>query len=105
MDYQERSIIYFGNWMRDYSQLLDPKLVRGENMPRQFPQVFSRKALTEIVDILSIRSFHHLRSKPGLVNVTPERLGVYRPSEHIDNPRVDPSAGAMGVAGRPAAGS
>lgn len=100
MAYSERSTIYFGNWMRDYSQLLDPKLVRGENMPRQFPKVFSRKALTEVVDILSIRSFHHLRSKPGLVNVTPARLGVYRPSEHIDNPKVDASAGAIDPATR-----
>lgn len=95
MIYQERSTLYFGNWMRDYSQLLDPKLVRAEHMPKQFPKVFSRKALTQIVDILSIRSFGHLRGKPGLVNVTPERLGVYRPSEHIDNPRVDASAGAI----------
>jgi hypothetical protein len=84
---EERDIIYFGNWMRDYSQLLDPKTVRPEHMPKSFPQVFSRKALTQIVDVLSIRKFGHLRGVPGLVNVTPERLGVYRPSEHIDNPK------------------
>lgn len=88
----ERDIIYFGNWMRDYSQLLDPKLVRAEHMPKSFPNVFSRKALTEVVDILSIRRFGHLRGVPGLVNVTPEQLGVYRPSEHIDNP-VDAGGG------------
>ncbi|MEQ7920687.1 HET-C-related protein [Xanthomonas sp. WHRI 1810A] len=95
MNTAERSTVYFGNWMRDYSQLLDPKLVRAENMPRQLTTVFSRKALTQIVDILSIRSFAHLRSKPGLANVSPERLGVYRPSEHIDNPRVHAIANAI----------
>ncbi len=97
---KDRSTIYFGNWLRDYSQLLDPKLVRPENMPRQFPQYFTRNALTKIVDILSIRSFSHLRGLPGLVDVTPERLGVYLPSEHIDNPRVDASVQSIDPATR-----
>ncbi|MFJ4144047.1 HET-C-related protein [Pseudomonas sp. NPDC089734] len=81
--------IYFGNWLRDYSQLLDPKIVRATTMPKRFPDVLSREALTRIVDVLAVREFPDLMKtdRPGFT-VTPQRLGVYRPSEHIDNPRV-----------------
>lgn len=89
----ERQAVYFGNWLRDYSQLLDPKLVRGAGMPKNFPRVMSREALTEIVDILAARKFADLRLQDSAsFTVTPERLGVYRPSEHIDNPRIEPPA-------------
>ena len=82
--------IYFGNWLRDYSQLVDPKLVRGPNTPKKFPALLSRNALTQIVDILAARTFSHGRTLyPHDFQVTPERLGVYRPSQHIDNPRVE----------------
>lgn len=85
--------IYYGNWLRDYSQLLDPKIVRAINMPKDFPNVLSREALTRLVDVLAVKEFsdlmYHYREE---FRVTPERLGVYRPSEHIDNPKVvDPS--------------
>jgi hypothetical protein len=84
----ERDQIYFGNWLRDYSQLLDPKLVRAVGMPKNFPDVLSREALTRIVDVLSIKPFGRLRkTAPHHYRVTPEMLGVYRPSEHIDNPK------------------
>lgn len=90
---EERQALYFGNWLRDYSQLLDPKLVRGASMPKNFPQVMSRDALTEIVDILATRKFADLRLQDSAsFTVTRERLGVYRPSEHIDNPRTEPPA-------------
>lgn len=85
--------IYYGNWLRDYSQLLDPKLVRATSMPKNFPQVLSREALTKIVDVLAVREFRDLMltGRPRFI-VTPERLGVYRPAEHIDNPKaVKPS--------------
>lgn len=85
---KERDQIYFGNWLRDYSQLLDPKLVRAASMPKDFPDVLSREALTRIVDVLSIKHFGHLRKvAPEHFTVTPDMLGVYRPSEHIDNPK------------------
>jgi hypothetical protein len=85
---EERETIYFGNWLRDYSQLLDPKIVRATTMPKNFPDVLSREALTRIVDILSIKRFSKLRQRdPAAYTVTPQILGVYRPSEHIDNPR------------------
>ncbi|MBX8572847.1 hypothetical protein K5D36_24520 [Pseudomonas cichorii] len=80
--------IYYGNWLRDYSQLLDPKIVRATTIPKSFPDLLSREALTRIVDVLAVKEFTDLmkidRSK---FIVTPERLGVYRPSEHIDNPK------------------
>jgi len=91
---EERKSLYFGNWLRDYSQLLDPKIVRATDMPKNFPDVLSREALTRIVDVLSIKRFADMRqAEPRLFTVTPEILGVYRPSEHIDNPRnTDPNA-------------
>jgi hypothetical protein len=85
----EVNAVYFGNWLRDYSQLLDPKIVRALDMPKDFPNVLSRDALTRIVDVLSVKRFGGLRRQPGAdYKVTPARLGVYRPSEHIDNPKV-----------------
>lgn len=84
----ELEAIYFGNWLRDYSQLLDPKIVRAASMPKNFPDVLSRDALTRIVDVLSIKRFNWLRHNSAhLFTVTPDKLGVYRPSEHIDNPK------------------
>jgi len=85
--YQIRAI-YYGNWLRDYSQLLDPKLVRAVDMPKNFPDVLSREALTQIVDVLAVREFTDLmQNDRENFKVTPERLGVYRPSEHLDNPK------------------
>ncbi|KPW92877.1 PhcA [Pseudomonas syringae pv. coryli] len=37
---EEIRAIYFGNWLRDYSQLLDPKIVRATSMPKSFPTCF-----------------------------------------------------------------
>ena len=84
----ELQSIYFGNWLRDHSQILDPKIVRAAQMPKNFPDVLSRDALTRIVDVLSMKQF--MAARQGVAEpftVTPDRLGVYRPSEHIDNPR------------------
>ncbi|WP_259644979.1 Het-C domain-containing protein [Pseudomonas cichorii] len=80
--------IYFGNWLRDYSQLLDPKIVRAASMPKSFPDLLSREALTSIVDVLAVREFTDLmKIDRSRFTVTPQRLGVYRPGEHIDNPK------------------
>ncbi|OUM05161.1 hypothetical protein BW686_22730 [Pseudomonas syringae] len=86
--HDEIRAIYYGNWLRDYSQLLDPKIVRATTMPKNFPDLLSRDALTRIVDVLAVKEFTDLMliDRPLFV-VTPERLGVYRPSEHIDNPK------------------
>jgi hypothetical protein len=81
--------IYFGNWLRDHSQIVDPKLVRAPEAPPAFPALFSRRALTQIVDVMAVRVFHGLEAdEAGRADytVTPEKLLVYRPREHIDNP-------------------
>nr|WP_314877628.1 HET-C-related protein [uncultured Pseudomonas sp.] len=86
---KERQAIYFGNWLRDYSQVIDPKLVRAADAPNDFPAKLSRDILTQLVDLLALRHFPSLQSTPEERNhyrVTPQMLGVYRPSEHIDNP-------------------
>ncbi|RMM32569.1 PhcA [Pseudomonas coronafaciens pv. oryzae] len=80
--------IYFGNWLRDYSQLLDPKIVRATSMPKSFPDLLSRDALTRIVDVLAVKEFTdlmHVDRSHFVVNA--QRLCVYRPGEHIDNPK------------------
>lgn len=91
--HDEIRAIYYGNWLRDYSQLLDPKIVRATSMPDNFPDVLSREALTRIVDVLAVREFSDLMIiDRARFTVTQEKLGVYRPGEHIDNPKaVNPS--------------
>lgn len=86
---QDIDATYFGNWLRDYSQLLDPKIVRHTRTEKDFPNLLSRDALTRIVDVLAIKRFRNLRrvSKDHF-QVTTDKLGVYRPVEHIDNPKV-----------------
>ncbi|WP_079229538.1 HET-C-related protein [Pseudomonas putida] len=86
---KQRKAIYFGNWLRDYSQLVDPKLVRAEHEPKDFPRKLSRATLTNLVDFLALKEFHSLHTPPEdreNYKVTTQMLGVYRPSEHIDNP-------------------
>jgi len=100
-DSAQRKAIYFGNWLRDYSQLIDPKLVhpvQGAGIytaeiiqaiaAGQLPRV-SRKKLTAIVDLFALKEFHSLQQTPedrAHYRVTPKMLGVYRAHEHIDNP-------------------
>ncbi|WP_268797880.1 HET-C-related protein [Pseudomonas huanghezhanensis] len=92
-DRDETHMVYFGNWLRDYSQLLDPKIVRATTMPKNFPDVLSRDALTRIVDVMAVKHFRLRRHFPEHFTVSPQMLGVYRPTEHIDNPKVsDPQA-------------
>lgn len=66
--------VYFGNWLRDYSQAVDVGTlakVQGET-------------IRVLVWVLSFMSFGYAT---GEFEVTSERLGVYRPEEHIDNPK------------------
>lgn len=66
--------IYFGNWLRDYSQLIDPKLVLPKSEPDSIitgvlqaivsgntPRL-SRKRLTVIVDLFALKEFNSLQS-------------------------------------------
>lgn len=87
---EDLQAMYFGNWLRDHAQLLDPKVVRGKDQKKDFPTVMSREALTAVVDVMAARKFHELRAKDSSsYKVTEQKLGVYRPSHHIDNPKVE----------------
>ncbi len=90
--------VYFGNWLRDYSQLVDPQLVYHE---KHNPAGFKRETLTAIVDLLaqSDDGFGEHRD----FRVTEGRLGVYLPKEHIDNPNGYPDASKVDPAFRGAA--
>ncbi|MGE6386535.1 HET-C-related protein [Pseudomonas sp. NPDC078416] len=88
----EIDAVYFGNWLRDYSQVVDPKITRAADMPKEFPATLSRESWTDLVDVLAAKKFFDLRMRyPNEMKVTAKKLGVYRPQEHIDNPlTIDP---------------
>jgi len=66
--------VYFGNWLRDYSQAID---VGGL---KQLPA----ETIRILLWCLSFMTFGYAT---GEFEVTAERLGCYRPEEHIDNPK------------------
>ena len=66
--------VYFGNWLRDYSQAVDVATISK----------VQGSAIRVLVWILSFLSFGYATAE---FEVTDERLGTYRPEEHIDNPR------------------
>lgn len=66
--------VYFGNWLRDYSQAVDVGTLKG----------IQSGTIRILVWVLSFLSFGYATAE---FEVTEERLGVYRPEEHIDNPR------------------
>ncbi|KAJ5050984.1 uncharacterized protein L3040_002851 [Drepanopeziza brunnea f. sp. 'multigermtubi'] len=66
--------VYFGNWLRDYSQAID---VGGL---KQLPA----ETIRILLWCLSFLTFGYAT---GEFEVTAERLGCYRPEEHIDNPK------------------
>jgi hypothetical protein len=78
---EQRRQIYFGNWLRDYSQAIDPALVRPARS-KDISEGFTRDALTGVLDVLAREEFGNV----SMFGVTPQKLGVYRPEEHIDNP-------------------
>jgi hypothetical protein len=66
--------VYFGNWLRDYSQAVDVGTLKG----------VQAGTIRILVWILSFMSFGYATAE---FEVTDERLGTYRPEEHIDNPK------------------
>ncbi len=125
----EREQIFFGNWTRDYNQLVCPQLLKapgevpglgmceeppaGTSADSDWPVLLnydlgifvqefkgrladgflSRGALTAIINALAEAKFidpdNHdisIAKQRQIFAVTEERLGVYRPEEHIDNP-------------------
>lgn len=68
------SRVYFGNWLRDYSQAIDVGTVK----------MVSAEAIRLLLCVLGFMSFGY---GSGEFEVTAERLGCYRPEDHIDNPK------------------
>ncbi|KAF8320481.1 heterokaryon incompatibility Het-C, partial [Clavulina sp. PMI_390] len=66
--------VYFGNWLRDYSQAVD---IAG----------LKKLPLQTIVNVCMALGFLAHGYATGEFEVTPERLAVYLPTEHIDNPK------------------
>ncbi|MCJ1253615.1 hypothetical protein MMC24_001427 [Lignoscripta atroalba] len=66
--------VYFGNWLRDYSQAVDVGTVK----------YVSAEAIRLILWVLGFMSFGYGTKE---FEVTTDRLGCYRPEEHIDNPK------------------
>ena len=66
MEHGDIGAIYFGNWLRDFSQL-------NKNAP-----------VRAIINILALGEFNR--------TATAEELGFYMPSEHLDNPLVGGTA-------------
>ncbi|KAF3384330.1 hypothetical protein F1880_001995 [Penicillium rolfsii] len=65
--------VYFGNWLRDYSQAVDVGTVKH----------VSAEAIRILIWVLGFMSFGYGTRE---FEVTTERLGCYQPTEHIDNP-------------------
>ncbi|KAH7156397.1 heterokaryon incompatibility protein Het-C-domain-containing protein [Dactylonectria macrodidyma] len=68
------SRVYFGNWLRDYSQAIDTGALKS----------VSAEAIRLLLCVLGFMTFGF---GSGEFEVTAERLGCYRPEEHIDNPK------------------
>lgn len=68
------SRVYFGNWLRDYSQAIDVGTVKS----------VSAEAIRLLLSVLGFLTFGYGSRE---FEVTAERLGCYRPEDHIDNPK------------------
>ncbi|QIW98722.1 hypothetical protein AMS68_004240 [Peltaster fructicola] len=66
--------VYFGNWLRDYSQAVDVGTLKG----------VQADTIRILVWVLAFMSFGYATEE---FEVTADRLGCYRPEEHIDNPK------------------
>ncbi|GIJ91592.1 hypothetical protein Asppvi_010560 [Aspergillus pseudoviridinutans] len=65
--------VYFGNWLRDYSQAVDVGTLK----------YVSAEAIRVLIWVLGFLSFGYGTKE---FEVTTDRLGCYEPTEHIDNP-------------------
>ncbi|RDA82664.1 hypothetical protein CP532_0212 [Ophiocordyceps camponoti-leonardi (nom. inval.)] len=66
--------VYFGNWLRDYSQAIDVGTVKS----------VSAEAIRLLLCVLGFLTFGY---GSGEFEVTADRVGCYRPEDHIDNPK------------------
>lgn len=70
----QRKQVYFGNWLRDFSQVIDTTCLEAVPEP----------VLRAIVSVMAFMEFGFATDE---FDVTRERLGCYTHVEHIDNPR------------------
>ncbi|GMK57922.1 hypothetical protein CspeluHIS016_0407560 [Cutaneotrichosporon spelunceum] len=66
--------VYFGNWLRDYSQAVDVASL-------------SKVPLQTVLNVVMVLGFLAHGYVTEEFEVTKERLGCYLPTEHIDNPK------------------
>ncbi|TAQ83212.1 hypothetical protein B7494_g8466 [Chlorociboria aeruginascens] len=81
--------VYFGNWLRDYCAFLLPLPVRADFFTAQAIDVgtvkyVSAEAIRILLWVLGFMTFGYGTKE---FEVTSERLGCYRPEDHIDNPK------------------
>lgn len=94
-----RDRIYFGNWLRDFSQFNDPAWLKYFQNRYLSAGVAAKELVTEVLDLGAHKDFEPT-VKPsvhiaGFFHITTAKLGVYRPEEHIDNPQgLDDGRGA-----------
>ncbi|HEY4184902.1 MAG TPA: HET-C-related protein [Polyangia bacterium] len=85
-----RDQIYFGNWLRDFSQFNDPSWLRFLQNRYVSGGKNARELMTELLDLAAMSDFDETVTPSahvaGVFHVTTAKLGVYRPEEHIDNP-------------------
>ncbi|KDR72336.1 hypothetical protein GALMADRAFT_143181 [Galerina marginata CBS 339.88] len=77
---REVDAIYFGNWLRDYSQAMD---IVGLGMFGEGGKAEAKDAILLVIQVLSFMSFGFATRE---FKVTFNKLGVYSHAEHIDNP-------------------
>jgi hypothetical protein len=107
--------IYYGNWLRDFSQVIVGISVRGTNLAIELqkykiieeatPMKISHEGWVSLMEILAIKEFVYdpLKESGKKISdnyvalkkifdkhyggLTKDILGIYRPEEHIDNPQ------------------
>lgn len=123
--FEEKQVrkIYYGNWLRDFSQVIVGISVRGTNaaiklqkykiVEEAMPMKLSHEAWVSLMEILAIKEFVYdpakeegrkitdnfidlkkifdkefgNATKKDTAALTKDILGIYRPEEHIDNPK------------------
>lgn len=107
--------IYYGNWLRDFSQVIVQISVRATNgaislnkkkgLNESLPMKLSHDGWVSLMEILAIKEFVYdplkdagrepiddyntlkLAFNKDFGGLTKDILGIYRPEEHIDNPK------------------
>jgi hypothetical protein len=90
-DQAMRDRIYFGNWLRDFSQFNDPAWLKYFQNRYLSAGAAAKELVTEVLDLGAHKDFEPTVTPSahtaGFFHVTTAKLGVYRPEEHIDNPQ------------------